>query len=124
MKVIIAGSRKIDDYERVKKAIKDSGFEITTVISGHARGVDTFGEIWARENNIPCEVFDADWEKFGRAAGPIRNGWMAEVGEALIAIWDNESRGTQDMVRQAKKKGLKIFEDHKITGDNSNGIER
>lgn len=113
MKVIIAGSRKINDYQRVLDAIKNSEFDITEVISGRAKGVDTYGERYSFENKITLKTFPADWKKYGKAAGPIRNGQMAEYGEALIAIWDGESRGTQDMVRQATKKGLKIFLDHK-----------
>jgi predicted Rossmann fold nucleotide-binding protein DprA/Smf involved in DNA uptake len=52
MKTIIAGSREINDYEFLKKVIKESEFEITEVISGTARGVDKLGERFAEENHI------------------------------------------------------------------------
>jgi hypothetical protein len=109
MKVIIAGSRDIFDYDIVKKAIEESKFEITEVVSGNARGVDSLGERWAYEHKIPVKRFPADWDKHGKAAGPIRNSEMANYSEALIAIWDGSSRGTNNMIDIAKKKNLKVF---------------
>jgi hypothetical protein len=112
MKTIIAGSRTITNWETVKNAIEWSGFEITEVVSGHANGVDLIGEKWARLNKIPVKTFPvkkADWDKFGKAAGPIRNRRMAEYGEQLIAIQKGGSGGTQNMVEEAKKRGLPVF---------------
>jgi len=109
MKVIIAGSREIFDYNIVKEAIEESKFEITEVVSGTARGVDSLGERWAYEHKIPVKRFPADWDKHGKAAGIIRNSEMANYGEALIAIWDGESRGTKNMIDTAKKKNLQVF---------------
>lgn len=112
MKVIIAGSRDCDDYFEVKQAIRMSGFNITEVVSGCCRGVDRLGERWAKDSNLPVKSFPADWNKHGKAAGPIRNRQMAEyVGSAggLIAIVSKESKGTKDMIRVAKIYDLKIF---------------
>ncbi len=109
MKTIIAGSREITDYKIVKKAIKKSGFKITEVVSGKARGVDTLGEKWAKEHNIPIKKFPADWEKYGRSAGPIRNQEMAKYADALIAIPLPEGKGTQHMIKTARKDGIKVF---------------
>jgi len=112
MKTIIAGSRTITDYEAVKNAIKWSGFKITEVVSGHARGVDLLGEKWARENGIPIEPFPVtkeEWEDFGLAAGPIRNAKMAQYGEQLIAIQEGQSKGTANMIQLAKTQKLPIF---------------
>lgn len=108
MIVIIAGSRGIDDYETVKRAIGSSGFKITEVVSGGCKGVDKLGERWAHENNIPIKVFKADWS-IGKCAGPIRNHAMAIYGEALIAIWANNSRGTANMIDQAEQNGLLVY---------------
>jgi len=110
MNVIIAGSRKITDYKIVKATIENSGFNITQLISGHCPlGVDTLGEKWAIENNIPIKIFPANWKNYGPAAGPIRNSQMIEYSDALIAIWDGTSKGTKDIIKKAKKKGLKIY---------------
>ena len=109
MKVIIAGSRTIHDYIQVVLAVRESRFEVTEVVSGGAFGVDRLGEEWARDNEIPVKHFPAEWRKHRRSAGSIRNGQMAEYADALIAIHDGESRGTADMIRQAKKAGLLVY---------------
>lgn len=109
MKVIVAGGRDFTNYALVEEAIKISGFEISQIVSGRAKGVDTLGEVWALANNIPVEAFPADWSQHGRAAGPIRNKQMAEYADALIAIWDGESKGTANMIQQARNKRLNVF---------------
>jgi hypothetical protein len=109
MKVIVAGGRDFTNYALVEEAIKISGFEISQIVSGKAKGADTLGEVWALANNIPVEAFPADWSQHGRAAGPIRNRQMAEYADALIAIWDGESKGTANMIQQARNKKLNVF---------------
>ena len=110
MKTIIAGSRSIKDYLIVKEAIKLSGFKITEVISGEAVGVDGLGRRFGEENNIPVKPFPANWDRHGKGAGPIRNKQMADYAEACIVIWDGESKGSKDMLKQAQQKGLKVYE--------------
>ena len=109
MKTIIAGGRTITDYSLVLSAIGESEFQISEVVSGMAPGVDTLAIQYAKENNLPLKEFHADWNKHKRAAGPIRNREMAEYGDALIAIWDGESRGTKNMIEEANKRGLHVF---------------
>jgi hypothetical protein len=109
VKVIIAGGRKINDYATLKRAIKDSGFEITEVVSGGAFGVDSMGERYAGDNALPLEVFSARWDIHGPAAGPIRNKQMAEYADALILIWDGASKVSKSMLKFAKENNLKIF---------------
>jgi len=118
VKTIIAGSRSITDYELLLKAIKESEFEISEVVCGLCEGVDSLGEQWAKNNKIDRAYYPADWEKHGRAAGMIRNIEMAKYADALIAVWDGSSPGTENMVKLAIKmklqyhvynmKGLKI----------------
>lgn len=109
MKTVIAGSRSITDRKIVDEAIQASGFTITEVVSGGARGVDSLGECWASDNNIPVTRFPARWNLHGRSAGPIRNHQMADYADALIAVWDGESKGTLDMITQAKCRGLHVY---------------
>lgn len=109
MKVIIAGGRDFTNYALVETAVKLSCFEISQVVSGKAKGADTLGEVWALANNVTVEAFPADWNQHGRSAGPIRNRQMAEYADALIAIWDGESKGTANMIQQARKLGLDVF---------------
>ena len=102
MKVIVAGSRTISDYNVVKKAIETSQFVITELVSGAARGVDRLGEKFAAENNIPTIHFYPDWI-LGRQAGILRNLEMAEYADALVAVWDGKSRGTKHMINSMTK---------------------
>lgn len=114
MKIIIAGSRDIEDYELLKETIVNSGFEISHVVSGGARGVDTMAVRWALEHELPYTVFPAQWNKYRamgqiKKAGFVRNKTMAENGEALIAL-HNGSRGTASMIELARKHNLPIYE--------------
>lgn len=109
MKTIIAGSRTITEYEQLLKAIEDAPFEVTEVISGGARGVDELGEWYATSNKLPLRIKPADWSRFGPSAGPIRNQEMAEIGEALIAVWDGESKGTAHMISCMQKKTKNVW---------------
>jgi len=108
MKVIIAGSRHIEDYELLEEAIKASGFEITKVVEGGARGVDSMARKWGDSEGIPVETHKADWDSLGKSAGPRRNEGMAKVADALIAIWDGESPGTKHMIGVAERRGLQV----------------
>lgn len=109
VRTIIAGSRALTDPALVEEAVKASGFEVTTVISGTAKGIDQLGERWAEARGLPVERFPADWDTHGKAAGRLRNREMIEVAEALVAIWDSVSRGTEDCIAEARRRGLKVF---------------
>jgi len=109
MKTIIAGGRNITNYSLVLSALRESEFIPTEIVSGIAPGVDTLAIQYARENNLPLREFHADWNKHKKAAGPIRNRQMAEYADALIAIWDGESRGTKNMIEEATKRGLRVY---------------
>ena len=109
MKTIIAGSRSICDYNELLKVIASCPWEITEVISGTAKGVDKLGERWAEENNIPCLRYPANWTKYGKSAGMIRNSQMADVADATIVLWDGVSKGTKNMIELSKKKNLGLI---------------
>lgn len=109
MRVIIAGSRDIIDLICVIEAVSRSGFEITEVVSGTARGVDRLGEFWAAQHNIPIKRFPADWNTYGKSAGYKRNEQMADYAEAAIIIHDGKSNGTKHMLDIAKRKGLMVY---------------
>jgi hypothetical protein len=116
MKTVIAGSRGITDYNKLKEAVDRCGFVITEVVSGGARGVDQMGERWAREHNIPIKQFIPDWNKHGKAAGLIRNVEMSNYAEAVIVLWDGSSRGSKHMYDTAIKKGLTVHLEMVIYG--------
>ena len=118
MKTIIAGSRSIKDRKLVERAIKESGFKITRIASGTATGVDKLGEQWAARKGIEVNLFPPKWIKYGKGAGPIRNQEMADWADALILIFDGQSKGSLSMLSIAREAGLKI---HVLNTGDKNG---
>lgn len=123
MKVIIAGSRTIKDAKLVEDAIRESGFAISEVVSGKAKGVDTLGELWAKKHGVAVKGFIAHWKDldvpgavvytgdyglYNKNAGFDRNQKMADYADALIAVTTGSS-GTADMIRRAVDAGLKVY---------------
>ena len=106
MKVIIAGSRGIHDYQLVKKVIESSRFKITEIVCGEAKGVDALGRQYAEEKMLDIASFPVtseDWNEKGKKAGFLRNQDMADHADGLIAIWDGVSNGTRHMINIMKK---------------------
>lgn len=116
MKLIIAGSRKIqiNPWFAIEGLVQSVGLkrsEISEIISGTATGIDQSGEILA--NSVwhkPIKRFPADWDTHGKAAGPIRNKQMAEYADALLLIWDGESRGSRNMKETMLKLNKPVYE--------------
>ena len=114
MYLIVAGTRSFNDYDLVKKELDSLksypefkyGF---TIVSGCAQGADQLGERYARENNLPIAKFPAEWDKYGKKAGPIRNEKMAKAANACIVFWDGKSRGTKNMIDNARKYNLNLI---------------
>lgn len=112
MRTIIAGSRNITNEELLGLAIDGAikaGFDITHVIEGGAKGVDEMGWRWAMAQGIPFTTVNAEWNRMGRAAGPLRNAKMSLMADALICIWDGKSPGTANMIEHALDRKLKVF---------------
>ena len=112
-RVIIAGSRDFNDYEVLQTVCdnllaKKKQTHNIVIISGTAKGADSLGEQYARERGYVVKRFPADWQQYGKAAGPIRNRQMTDNADALIAFWDGHSTGTQNMIMEAKKKGMVV----------------
>lgn len=110
-RLIIAGSRSFGHqaYSDVEEAVEDSGFEFDLIVSGGARGVDELGERYGKENAIPVHIIPADWDQYGKRAGVIRNEQMADYADKLIAIWDGDSSGTNNMIIEAHKRDMPIY---------------
>jgi hypothetical protein len=111
MKVIIAGGRTFKDYNLLSlkcDKILSQQTEIE-IISGTAYGADKLGEKYANDKGYKLSQFPADWNKFGKKAGYIRNEEMANYGDALIAFWDGESKGTKNMIDIARNLKVKVI---------------
>ena len=107
MKVGIVGSRGFTDYQMVcdEMSLIDN---VDVIVSGGARGADSLGEKWAKENNKETLIFKPDWNKFGKRAGFIRNEDIIKNSDYVIAFWDGMSKGTKSSIDLCKKFGIKL----------------
>jgi hypothetical protein len=108
--VIVAGGRDFCDYimlrSRLLSLLRNHDPSTVTIVCGKARGADTLGEWFATEFGLNIDYYPADWDRFGKKAGYIRNAEMAENATHLVAFWDGTSKGTKSMIDLAKSKGL------------------
>jgi len=113
MKLIIAGSRTINlsigDFDEYFYQFQFP-MEDLEIVSGRAKGVDLAGEYYAKECSFPIHKFPADWGKYGKGAGPIRNRQMAEYADALLLIWDGKSKGSANMKATMLKLNKPVYE--------------
>jgi hypothetical protein len=110
-RLIIAGSRNITVSPKDLFAQLDLArlfWPVTHIVSGCARGADRLGEHYARSRNLSVDQFPADWDTFGKSAGPRRNKQMLEHSDGLFAIWDGKSRGTQHMINITRTAGKPV----------------
>lgn len=103
MKLVVAGSRhfdleadSIDNYVYLL-GIPFRGGPDEVVSGGCPTGADKAAKRYAEIYSYAYKEFPADWDKYGKMAGPIRNGQMAAYGDALLLIWDGASRGSANM---------------------------
>ena len=110
MKIIVAGSRGYTNKKKVFRILDAvyKKYPDIEIVTGLARGPDSYGKEWAIENGVPYHEFPAKWDKYGKSAGYKRNQEMAEFSDVLIAFHLNNSRGTMHMINLAKKHGLKV----------------
>lgn len=101
MNLLIAGSRGYTNYPefklRVDKRLKGLDLSKVLIIEGGARGVDRLARQYAIEQGIQYKTFEAEWDKYGKKAGMLRNEKMAELATHAMLFWDGESPGTRNM---------------------------
>ena len=106
MKIIIAGSRGLSPrMDQIHSELFQAGWCADEIVSGGARGVDKAGERFADTELVPVRRFPANWTKYGKKAGPLRNAKMAKYADALMAFWDGESPGTRNMISLMEELG-------------------
>jgi hypothetical protein len=82
-----------------------------TIVEGGARGADLMAKHWATLNNVPVEEYKADWDQYGKAAGPIRNKQMLDTGiDVVIAFPRGRATGTKHMMKIARETGVEVIE--------------
>ena len=99
MKVAIVGSRNltVDDFSEYLPR------ETTEIISGGAKGIDSCVEEYAARNHIKFTVIKPEYEKFGRLAPILRNKTIVSQSDAVVAVWNGESKGTAFVIRECKR---------------------
>ncbi len=110
-RVIVAGGRDFADYKLLSEMMDEYLSKVTDdifIVCGQARGADTLGEQYAKEHGYQVNYFPANWNRFGKSAGYIRNTEMAKNADALVAFWDGASLGTKHMIATAEQLGLDV----------------
>jgi len=106
-KTAVVGTRTFEDKKHMYSIL--DGMRIEFLITGEARGADKLARDYAYDNDIPFEVYVADWNSFGKSAGPMRNNELIKDADEVIAFWDGNSVGTKNTIKLAKKKGIPIY---------------
>lgn len=103
MKLAIVGGRDFDDWEKFCMNLEDiEGVDL--VISGECpTGSDRFAKAWAEMKGIEYVGFIANWDKHGKAAGPIRTEVVVKACDRIVLYWDGRSPGTKSALDFAKK---------------------
>jgi hypothetical protein len=119
MRILVCGGRDFDDWTLLNVTLsefqtqfnKQPGYNPTNtvIIEGGAIGADFLARCWAKSWGLNFEEYKADWKKHGNAAGPIRNQQMLDTGIDLVIAFPG-GVGTADMIRRAKKAGVKVIE--------------
>ena len=107
MKLIITGGRDYSNYEKVCQALDEverqfSG-KIIAIVQGGAKGADALGKRWAMEKGYPIEQFDAEWNKYGKTAGFIRNQEMLDESNPCLVVAFPGGSGTYDMIKRTNR---------------------
>lgn len=108
MKVAIVGSRNFSALSLVSDFVSALP-EDFVIVSGGAAGVDRTAENAAKKRGMKTEIYLADWNRLGKAAGMIRNTDIVKACDILIAFWDGKSRGTQDSIIKACKAKKHVY---------------
>lgn len=113
MKIAIIGSRSFNDYnilEATLNTYKEQGnIEYSLMVSGGAKGADSLGELYAKNNNIPVKLFIPDWNLHGKKAGFLRNVDIINMADVVFAFWNGVSKGTKHSIDLAEKQGKPVY---------------
>lgn len=107
MEIIITGGRDYKDRYTVCTVLDI--LKPSLIIQGGASGADDIALQYAKQNNIPYKTYKADWEKHGRAAGPIRNKEMCTRHPEAMIVAFKGGRGTENCIKEAEKLGMLVY---------------
>jgi len=108
MRVLVCGSRGWTDETRIFQRLSLLPFG-TEIISGAASGADSLAAMVAQTLGFTVREFPADWNRYGRSAGFMRNFEMLnQRPDLVIAFWDGQSRGTAHTIRGARARAIPV----------------
>jgi hypothetical protein len=112
MKIGVIGSRSFKDYLLLEETMNklSSRLTISLIVSGGAKGADTLAGYWAVNNGVPVEEYKAEWDKYGKKAGYLRNQKMLDEGKPDLVVAFPGGPGTAMMVKIARKAGVPVHE--------------
>ena len=112
MVIVVTGDRYWAFYDIILETLRAYPPD-TVIVEGGARGADTFARLAAQKLGLECRTYPAQWQVYGRSAGPIRNRAMLELERPdLVLAFHNhlqQSKGTKDMLRQALRRGVPVL---------------
>ncbi len=112
MKVLVCGGRDFSDRVLMGNVLKSLHLDwgLGTIIEGDCSGADRLAGEWARHNGVKNQKFPADWQKYGRAAGPMRNQKMLDEGQPDLVVAFPGGKGTADMIDRSRRNGFQVME--------------
>lgn len=111
MRVLVCGGRDYADRAKLNEVLDEIGSTVKWdifIIEGEASGADTLAREWAKSRGMGLGRYPADWNKHGKAAGPIRNKQMLDEGEPDLVVAFPGGRGTANMIEQAERAGVPV----------------
>ncbi len=106
--VLVCGGRNFSDHTFLARILHE--LHPNAIVHGDAHGADSLSGKWARSRGIPEIKVPAPWDYHNRAAGPKRNGWMIKFIRVGLVVAFPGSRGTANMIRQAKEAGIPVYQ--------------
>lgn len=109
-RIAVIGSRDFADYARLVAVLEPHLPAV--LVSGGAKRADALAERLVNHRGLTIDVISADWQRYGRGAGPVRNRQIVESADLVVAFWDGNSRGTGSALAHAEKVGVPVEVHH------------
>ena len=104
---LVAGSRQFNNYFVFYRYINRYLPKDAIIVNGGADGADQLAAVYSECNGYVYEAYDADWNRYGKQAGTIRNRELAKMITEAIFFWDGKSESTKELIEFVKQRGIK-----------------